>query len=95
MGLLRDLVERRLGLGVADEPRRVAVEQKRTRVERLLRSTPGARVRIVRDRRDGDVERALLWCLRRDLPVELAEGEPGVWLDGARTDAAGLRRALS
>lgn len=91
MGLLRDLVERKLGLGTADEPRPVAVEAKRKRKDLLIASTPGARVRIVRDGRDGQVARALLWCVRRGVPVELVEGEAGVYLDGERIEAEALR----
>lgn len=91
---LRSWVEGRLGLAVADEPRRVAVESRRARVEREIRSTPGARVRIVRDGKDGEVQRALLWCLRHDVPVELLEGAPGLYVDGQPVDGDGLRRAL-
>ena len=91
MGLLKHLVERRLGLGTADEPRPVAVEAKRTRKDLLITSTRGARVRLVGEGRDGDVARALLWCLRRGVPVELQAGEPGVYLDGQRIAPESLR----
>lgn len=92
---LRGWLEGRLGLGMADEPRRVAVESKRARVEREIRSTPGARVRIVRDLREGQGQRALLWCLRNGVPVELAEGEAGIFLDGRAVTGEELRRALT
>lgn len=91
MGLLKDLVERKLGLGTADEPRAVAVEARRKRKDLLVTSTPGARVRLVRDGHDGDVARILLWCVRRGIPVELQEGEPGIYLDGQRVTPETLR----
>ena len=92
---LRDWVERRLGLGMADEPRRVAVEARRKREDRVVRSTPGARVRLVRDGRDGEVQRALVWCVREGVEVELAEGPAAILLDGAPVTVEELRRALS
>lgn len=99
MGWLKDRVERTLGLGVADEPRPVAVEAKRKRVDRSVTSTPGARVRLVRASPNGDVQRVLLWCLRRDIPVELVDdptasaGSP-IQLDGVAVTADELRARL-
>jgi hypothetical protein len=87
-------MDRRLGLGIADEPRRVAVEARRTRVDRELVSTPGARVSIRRDGWNGEVERALLWCLRHGVPVEIVTGEPGVCLDGDPIDPEQLRKRM-
>ena len=94
MGWLKDRLEGALGLGVADEPRPVAVESRRRRVDRVVQSTPGARIRLQRDGVDGDVQRVLLWCVRRGLPVELVAGPPGIFLDGRAVTADELRRAL-
>lgn len=91
---LKDRFEHLLGLGVGDEPRRVAVEADRRRVDRVLVSTPGARVRIVRGPDPGELQRVLLWCLRRGIPVELGEGEPGLSLDGRVIAPDELRIAL-
>lgn len=94
MGWLKDRVEGALGLGRSDEPRPVAVEARRKRVDREVRSTPGARVRLSRDGRDGDVQRALLWCVRRGLPVELIEGPPAIFVDGQAVSLDELRERL-
>jgi hypothetical protein len=91
---LKDVVEHALGLGRSEDVRRIAVGVARARVDREVLSTPGARVRIVRDRRDGDTARVLLWCVRRGVPVELAEGTPALFLDGAPISALDLRAAL-
>ena len=91
---LKDLFEEAIGLGRSEDVRRIAVGVARARVDREVRSTPGARVRIVRDRRDGETARVLLWCVRRGIPVELVEGVPALLLDGRPVDAAELREAL-
>src|SRR5687767_6745896 len=64
-----------LGLGPTDEPRRVAVGARRAVTERPVVSTPGARVRVARDGRDGEIGRLLVWLHRRGEPVELLAGE--------------------
>lgn len=91
---LKDRFEHLLGLGVGDEPRRVAVEAAGKRVDRAVVSTPGARVRIVRPADPGELQRVLLWCLRRGVPVQLAEGPAGLFLDGRPIEPAALRAAL-
>jgi hypothetical protein len=85
---------RLLGLGPSDEPRRVAVGARRVVTERPVVSTPGARVRISRDGRDGEIGRLLLWLHRRGEPVELASGENAVWLDGRRAEPGEVRAKL-
>lgn len=91
---LKDRFEHLLGLGVGDEPRRVAVGAARKRVDRVVASTPGARVRIVRPADPGELQRVLLWCLRQGIPVELAEGPAGLFLDARPIEPAALRAAL-
>lgn len=81
---LKDLFEEAIGLGRSEDVRKIAVGVARARVDREVRSTPGARVRIVRDRRDGEAALALLWCVRNGVPVEIQDGPPGVWVDGER-----------
>lgn len=79
---LKDLVEEALGLGRSEDVRRIPVGVARARVDRAVVSTPGARVRITRDGRDGTTARVLLWCVRNGVPVELADGPPSVTVDG-------------
>jgi hypothetical protein len=93
VGWLRDQIERGLGLGTADEPRRVGVEARTKRLDLKIHTTPGARLRLVRDRRDGETQRMLLWCIRRGIPVELVEGAPGIYV-GARLVTADEARKL-
>ena len=81
---IKAVFEEAIGLGRSEDVRKIAVGVARARVDRAVRSTAGARVRIVRDGRDGAVVRALLWCLRNEVPVEILPGEPGVWVDGVR-----------
>lgn len=92
---LRARVERVFGLGPRDDPRVIGVEARRARVSTPVVSTPGARLRLVRTGRDGELARLLLWCVRRNVPVELANGVGDeVWLDGARVSVAEAREAL-
>ncbi len=91
---LRDRLDRALGLGPSDEPRALAVEAKRRVVVRPILSTPGARVRLSRDGRDGELGRVLLMCHRRGVPIELVDGPNGLWLDGAPVSPLALRAAL-
>jgi hypothetical protein len=91
---LRDRLDRALGLGPSDEPRAVAVAGPRAGRARPVVSTPGARVRVQRDGRDGDLGRVLLWLQRRAVPVELADGPNGLWLDGVPITPTELRRRL-
>ncbi len=91
---LRDRLDRALGLGPSDEPRPMAVEARRTVTVRPVVSTPGARVRISRDGRDGELARVLLMCQRRGVPVELVEGPNGLWLDGIALTPAELEAKL-
>ncbi len=92
---LRSRLDRALGLGPTDDPRVFSVAARRTRVETPLVSTPGARVRIVRTGRDGELLRCLGWLHRRGLPVELIDGdEDTVWLDGTVVTPSELRARL-
>ncbi len=91
---LRDRFERAIGLGTTDEPRVWSVAGPPRAVERPIVSTPGARVRISRDGRDGELGRVLLLCHRRGIPVELIEGPNGLWLDGAAITPSALRAFL-
>jgi hypothetical protein len=88
------LLDRLLGLGPADEPRPIAVGRRARVRERPLASTPGARVRVSRDGRDGDIGRLLLWLHRRGIPVELVDGPNEVRLDGVPHTPAEIRRRL-
>lgn len=92
---LRDRVERALGLGTSDEPRALTVEGPRRVATRPVVSTPGARVRLSRDGWDGDLARVLLMCHRRGVPVEIVEGDNGLWLDGAPVSPLELRARLA
>ncbi len=86
-------LDRLLDLGPADDPRKVAVGTARAASRRVLQSTPGARVRAGTDGRDPDTQLALLWLLRRGIPVELVDG-PGLALDGRATTLGELVRQL-
>lgn len=89
---LRERFERAIGLGVSDEPRRVEVGRRIRAEERPVVSVPGARVRIARDGRDGDLARVLLFCHRRGIPVELVDGPNALTLDGRPCTPDELRR---
>lgn len=89
---LRERFERAIGLGASDEPRRVAVGRRVRVDERPVVSTPGARVRIARDGRDGDLARVLLFCHRRGIPVELTEGPNVLTVDGRPCSPDEVRR---
>ncbi|MDP2306808.1 MAG: hypothetical protein Q8P18_12360 [Pseudomonadota bacterium] len=91
---LRDTLERALGLGTSDEPRAHTVEAPRRAVVHPVVSTPGARVRLSRDGRDGELGRVLLMCHRRGVPVELIDGPNGLWLDGTPVTPLDLRSRL-
>lgn len=91
---LRDRFERAIGLGVGDEPRKLSVGRRGRRIERPLVSTPGARVRIVRDGRDGGLALALLLCHRNGVPVELAEGPNALYVDGRPCAPEELRKRI-
>ncbi|MFZ5477514.1 MAG: hypothetical protein ACOZNI_12130 [Myxococcota bacterium] len=88
------ILDRLLGLGPADEPRRIAVSGRRAPPPRPVVSTPGARVRVSRDGRDGEIGRLVLWLHRRGEPVELLAGENRVWLDGVEVTPDEVRRRL-
>lgn len=97
---LRDRLERALGLGRSDDPRPVAVGGvSGGAVERPLTSTPGARVRVVRDRADGPTGRLLVALHRRGVPFELLDAGPdapaGVWIDGRPTTPDEARARLT
>lgn len=92
---LKSRFDRALGLGPRDDPRVIAVEARRRRVETPLVSTPGARVRMSRTGRDGALIRCLGWLHRRGVPVELLDGEVDtIWLDGAPVTADELKSRL-
>lgn len=78
----KDLVENVLGLGRSEDVRRIPVGVSRARVDRAVRSTPGARMVITRDHRDPLTARLLLWCVRTGVDVEIRDGAPGVTFDG-------------
>jgi hypothetical protein len=97
---LRDRIERALGLARSDDPRPVTVGAMHASVaERPLTSTPGARVRIVRDPADGPTGRLLVALHRRGVPFELLpagpEHAPGVWIDGQPTTPDDARARLT
>jgi hypothetical protein len=94
MGILRDRFDALIGLGPSDNPRPVAVGRVRRVVERPVMSTPGARIRIRRDGRDGDIGRLVLMCHRRGVAMELSEGENAVFLDGAPIAAMALAERI-
>ncbi len=79
---LKSVFEEAIGLGRSEDVRKIAVGGGRARVDRPVQSTPGARVRIVRDGHDGESARVMLWCVRNDVPFELVTGAPGIWVDG-------------
>lgn len=92
---LKGRMDRLLGVGPTDDPRHFAVGARRARVETPLLSNPGARLRIVRTGRDGDIGRLVLWCHRSGVPMDLVEGEgDGVFLDGEPTTPQEARRRL-
>lgn len=91
---MRERLERLLGLGVSDEPRPVSVASKKARFSWDLRSTPGSKLLIRRDGWDGEVQRALVAVLQAGVPVELQQGEPGIFWEGTKIPAAELRRRL-
>lgn len=92
---LRSRLDRAFGLGPRDDPRVIAVEARSPRVEVPVTSTPGARVRLERSGRDGELIRCLGWLVRRGVPVELIDGEvDALWLDGARVTPAELKAHL-
>lgn len=80
---ISNYVERALGLGPSDEPRRVEVGVRQKREDRPVASTPGARVRIVRDGYDGRMSRAVQLLHQRGIPFVLEEGTPRLEVDGA------------
>lgn len=85
-----------MGLGPSDDPRRVEVRRRvASRAERPLVSTPGARVRLVRSGWDGELGRLLVRLHRRGVPVELAEGDDALTLDGEPVTVEELLRGLS
>jgi hypothetical protein len=88
------LLSRLFGLGPGDEPRRVAVGARREVTERPVVSTPGARVRVARDGRDGEIGRLVAWLHRRGEPMELVPGDNAVWLDGRPATPDEVRRRL-
>ena len=80
---LRDRFERLIGLGISDDPRRVAVKSRQARpAARALRSVPGARL-VVQTDGSGPMERALGACLLAGMEVEIREGAPEIRWDGA------------
>lgn len=80
---IRDRFERLIGLGISDDPRRVAVGSRQKRPEtRALRSVPGARLTIQTDG-SGPMQRALGACLLAGVDVEIREGAPEIRRDGA------------
>lgn len=83
-------LDRLLDLGPADDPRRVAVKSHSIAQRRAVMSTPGARIRLSRDGRDPDVQKALLWLTRRGIAVELTEGPAGIFVDEHRVSLAAL-----
>ena len=89
-------MDRLLEAGPADDPRRVLVESKKSGVDVPFVSTPGARVRVRRTHRGGDVGRFLLWAHRRGIAVELAEGPADeILVDGIVVSAEEARRRLA
>lgn len=74
-------LDRLLDLGPADDPRKVAVGTARAATRRALLSTPGARVQVPKDGRDPEAQLALLWLVRRGVPVELVDSAE-LTLDG-------------
>jgi hypothetical protein len=93
MGLF-DRVDRRIGLAPADDPRRIKVGTRVARVVVPVASTPGARVRIGRAPHRPELQRAVLWCWKRGIAMELAEDGAGLQLDGITVTLAQLRSAL-
>lgn len=92
---LKSRLDRLLGVGPSDDPRMVAVAAKRVRVEAPLVSTPGARLRVERTGNDGEIGRLVLWCHRRQLPMELSNGaDDRITLDGELVTVAEVRRRL-
>lgn len=88
---LRERFERAIGLGVGDEPRRVEVQRRARRgADRPVVSTPGARIRMARTGRDGELARLLVLLHRRGIPVEIVDGPDMVTLDGAPITPAAL-----
>jgi hypothetical protein len=92
---LRQRIDRLLGLGTADEPRPIAVSGPPRPAVRPVESTPGARLRIERSGRDGEIGRLVLWCHRRGIALELLEGEADrVLLDGVVVSPREARERL-
>lgn len=91
----RERFERVLGVGRDDNPRRMQVARARERVDRAVVSTPGARLRISRDRHAGPLQKLVLWCARRGVPMELVAGPAGVTLDGRPVSAEEARARLA
>ncbi|MBM4367319.1 MAG: hypothetical protein FJ102_13995 [Deltaproteobacteria bacterium] len=89
------LLDRLLGLGPSDEPRPIAVGTRSVVTERPVVSVPGARVRIERSGRDGEVIRFLAWCHREQVDIEIVDADiDRVTVDGRALSPAEAARAL-
>ena len=92
---LRQRLEHALGVGPTDDPRRIAVSGRKQRPTNPVVSVSGARVRVTRSGRDGEIQRFVGWCHRRGIAMELADGETDeLWLDGVATSPAEARGRL-
>jgi hypothetical protein len=69
------VLDRFFDLGPADDPRKVRVDSGKQGVDVPVVSTPGARVRVVRSGRDGELLRFVVWAHRAGHPMEFTPGE--------------------
>lgn len=92
MSWLGRQLARATDLGPRDDPRKIAVGRRVVRESHPVVSTPGARVRIVRAAHAPELQLAVLWCHRNGNPMDISDGDPGVWIDGRRASLDDLRR---
>lgn len=91
MSWLSRQLARAADLGPRDDPRKIAVGTRVIRASKPVVSTPGARVRITRAAHAPELQLAVLWCHHNGIPMELADGEPGITRDGAPITLDALR----
>ncbi len=76
-------LDRIFDLERSDDPRRVPVGTSVQEKRHIVKSTPGARVRLASQDRDAQAQLALLWCVRNGIPVEFTTSAVDIVLDDA------------
>jgi hypothetical protein len=88
-------LDRMFNLERSDDPRRVPVGANSLEKRHVVRSTPGARVRLPSRDRDAQAQLALLWCVRNDVAVEFTASAADILLDGASVTVVDLIERMS